>query len=548
MKLSGYSLHQTARVALSAALFLVSANAQEASSAPTEATYQPSRADFPNPERGFYADSYFNTEEEPTALDAAALVREKEAEGYQVSVIHRSYYLPDYREAETLPPDFLEQVASDLASAREAGVKLILRFAYRPDENREGSPVYRDPARATILQHLEDLEPVLQANEDVILYLDAGLIGAWGEWHSATPNNQDNDAGNDPDGPLMDELAGSPDPVGEGPGGDPQDPTYNLQNYDRKLPNAVTLEIIEKFLEVVPETRSVAIRYPLAKAALLEGEALAELTEPLTDETAYRNTLRARLGAVNDCFLASVDDFGTYYYGGIPELDTPEEVASQIVREKGYLSQDNLYVPMGGETCADEPYTDPAFGSFPEYAEHEFERMRWTTLNIDYNQGTRDALGDYLTGAKRRLGYRFELMSSSLPTAAEAGSDVSLTLTLTNSGYASPFNPRSLEVVFRGEDGTLTKRPIEVSREDGTDPRFWQPSKRQTVSLTVAAPETTGNFDVLLSFPDPLLPNVITSTLAGATLNRHYAIRLANQGVWEADTGLNRLAHTLTVR
>lgn len=534
---------------LTAALFSMCANAQRANAAaPVKATYQPSEADFPNPERGFYADSYFNTEDEPAPLDAAALVLQKEAEGYQVSIIHRSYYIPGYRDAQTLPPEFLALVSGDLASAREAGVKLILRFAYRPDENREGNPVYRDPSRATILRHLEDLEPVLRANEDVLVYLDAGLIGAWGEWHSATPNNRDSVASNDPDGPLMDELAGSPDPVGEGPGGDPQDPAYNLQNYDRKLPNALTLEIVEKFLEVVPETRSIAIRYPLAKAALLEGEALTELTEPLTDETAHQNTLRARLGAVNDCFLASVDDFGTYYYGGIPELDTPEEVAEQIVREKNYLSQDNLYVPMGGETCAEEPYTAPAFGSFPEYAEKEFEQMRWTTLNTDYNQGTLDALGDYLAVAKRRLGYRLELVSSSLPGAAEAGSDVTLTLTLTNSGYASPINPRNLEVVFRGEDDTLTTRPVETKREDGTDPRFWQPGRTQTVSVTVAAPEVAGDFEVLVNLPDPMLPNVVTSTLAEATLARNYAIRLANEGVWEADTGLNKLDHTLTVR
>lgn len=512
------------------------------------ARYEPSRADFPNPERGFYADSYFTTEEAPNALDAAALVREKEAAGFRVSLVHRSYYLPGYRGAGHLPQTFLDLVASDLASARRAGVKLILRFAYRPNANYEGEPVYRDPTRSAILQHLEDLAPVLRANEGVIAYVDAGLLGAWGEWHSATPNNRDDDPANDPDGPLMSELYGSPDPVGPGPAGNPDNPNYALLNWDRKLPNAITLEIVEKLLGVVPAARPVAIRYPLAKAVLLEGDAKAELTEPLTDATAYQDTLRARLGAVNDCFLASVDDFGTYYYGGVPGLETPAEVAAQIEREKDYLSRDNLYLPMGGETCADEPYTAPGFGTFPEYAEHELERLRWSTLNIDYNENTLSALGGYLGTVKRRLGYRFVLERSSLPETVGAGARVNLRLTLTNAGYASPFNPRGLEVVFRGEAGRLVRRTVRVDYRRNTDPRYWKPGETTTVDLPVAAPDEPGSYRVLLNLPDPLLPNVVSTTVAGTTLSRSYAVRLASEGVWEPTTGFNRLAHTLRVR
>ncbi len=542
---------RTSNLALSALLLVSTCAAQDdrqalrVSSTEAAATsYTPSDADFTNPERGFYADSYFNTEEDPNPLDAAALIQEKAAAGYQVSLIHRTYYLPAYRDLEHFPDDFLTLVGDDLASARAAGVKLILRFAYRPNANYEGEAVYRDPTRSTILQHLEDLKPVLQANAGVIAYVDAGLLGPWGEWHSATPNNRDENPGNDPDGPLMDELYGSPDPVGDAPGGDPEDPNYNLLNWDRKLPNAITKEIVEKLLEVVPEGRPIGIRYPSAKAALLEGEITADLTAPLDETTAYQDTPRARLSAMNDCFLASADDFGTYYYGGIPGLTSPEQIAAQIKREKDYLSRDNRYLPMGGETCADEPYTDPTFGSFPEYAKDELGRLHWTTLNSDYNENTLKALGNYLEAVKRDLGYRFVLENSSLSQTAATNEAIDLSFTVKNTGYASPFNPRGLEVVFRSADGTLTTRPLEVSRETNTDPRFWQPGETQNVTLTVPAPDAPGDFEVLLNLPDPLLPNVVTEA-EGA---EHYSIRLANEGVWEADTGLNRLAHTLSVR
>ena len=205
-------------------------------------------------------------------------------------------------------------------------------------------------------------------------------------------------------------------------------------------------------------------------------------------------------------------------------------------------------MPMGGETCADEPYTDLAFESFPAYAKRELGRMHWTTLNSDYNQGTLDALGDYIEEVKRRLGYRFVLQSSQLPKSAEAGSEVDLSFVLENVGYASPFNPRGLAVVFRGADGKLVSRPVKVERKENTDPRFWQPGETQNVKLTVAAPDTPGDFEVLLDLPDPLLPNVVSYKADGAAVSGHYSVRLANEGVWEADTGLNRLAHTLDVR
>ena len=52
---------------------------------------------------------------------------------------------------------------------------------------------------------------------------------------------------------------------------------------------------------------------------------------------------------------------------------------------------------------------------------------------------------------------------------------------------------------------------------------------------------------MLLNLPDPLLPNVVTYTQAGTEHRAYYAVRLANEGVWEPGTGFNRLGHTLTV-
>jgi hypothetical protein len=139
-------------------------------------------------------------------------------------------------------------VAQDLSAAREAGVRLILRFAYRPAENSE-TAAYCDPPLGRILAHLAQLGPILRARRDAIAYLEAGLIGPWGEWHSASP-----------EAALLDPLPG----YAEG-----AQPPCGRMNYDRKLPNRKTLEIVEAMLREVPG-RLVAVRFPMAKAKLLE--------------------------------------------------------------------------------------------------------------------------------------------------------------------------------------------------------------------------------------------------------------------------------------
>ena len=45
-----------------------------------------------------------------------------------------------------------------------------------------------------------------------------------------------------------------------------------------------------------------------------------------------------------------------------------------------------------------------------------------------------------------------------------------------------------------------------------------------------------GSYTLLLNLPDPLL-----------STRPEYSIRLANQGTWDAATGMNSLLHTLTV-
>lgn len=62
-------------------------------------------------------------------------------------------------------------------------VKCILRFAYT---NIMEEGVITDPSKTDVLKHISQLRPILTLNQDVILSMQAGLVGPWGEWHGST--------------------------------------------------------------------------------------------------------------------------------------------------------------------------------------------------------------------------------------------------------------------------------------------------------------------------------------------------------------------------
>jgi hypothetical protein len=111
-----------------------------------------------------------------------------------------------------------------------------------------------------------------------------------------------------------------------------------------------------------------------------------------------------------------------------------------------------------------------------------------------------------------------------------------MNLVLRNLGWAAPFNSRDVELILRHRASHALYRIKLVA-----DPRTWLPGQalkiRQSVKLPAGLP--TGAYDMLLNLPDP------APSLRGRPA---FAIRLANDGLWEDDTGFNRLNHVLEVR
>jgi Domain of unknown function (DUF4874) len=142
----------------------------------TTTTFSSTTADFANPERGFYgwAGNDFVTQYDAGSVQAAYAAGQRLA--------FAKVELDKYRSSD-LPDAWLTQLGNSFAEVRKAGMKVTLLFSY--DFSAGG----QDASAALIKRHIEQLRPILAANADLIPYMRAGFIGAWGEWHSSQSGN-----------------------------------------------------------------------------------------------------------------------------------------------------------------------------------------------------------------------------------------------------------------------------------------------------------------------------------------------------------------------
>lgn len=456
--------------------------AAPASAAPTRMiamsyAAQPLDSGFPNPERGFYDQDgplWLGTQRSPQSVATLRALRNQ-----GISML-RWYLLIDEFRASPIDADTLAYIQGQFANAREAGMKVIPRFAYNFPTG--GTYPYQDPdaPRDRVLAHIAQLEPLLREYADVIAFMEIGFVGAWGEWHSST---------------------------------------NNLVNFPEGI-NDNSRAIVARLLQALPPERMIAMRYTPYKQALYGDQ-------PLTEAQAFSGTAQARMGAHNDCFLASNTDWGTY-----PEDPTAREAL------KTYLNLDNRFLPQGGETCNAAQDAQPYIGC--ANALTELSRMRFSTLNIGYEENVLNGwrAGGCFNQIADRLGYRFRLTGAALSETTAAGGAFDIALTLVNDGFASPYNPRGLEIILRSTaNGALYRLSLQAQY----DPRRWLP-ENGTISISVQAglpgAMPAGRYEVLLNLPDPQ---------PALYARPEYAIRLANAGMWEAATGFNRLGISVDV-
>jgi hypothetical protein len=241
-------------------LFSFVMGCQLVSSSPEPATvthtYVASDASILNPERGFFT---------PYELPAPAGFSPIRAIGN--TLVRLNVRLDEWRETD-IPQDVLDGLQINFDDIGEAGIKAIVRFAYNQGSYPASEP---DASKSQILRHIEQLTPLLRKNTDVIAWMEAGFIGAWGEWHTSTNG--------------LDNLA------------------------DKR-------DILTALLAAIPN-RFVEVRYP------------ANIIEMFTSPA---EAAEARVAHHNDCFLSSDTDVGTYERDGIITIERDKAYLAELTR------------------------------------------------------------------------------------------------------------------------------------------------------------------------------------------------------------------------
>ncbi|MBI1290847.1 DUF4832 domain-containing protein [bacterium] len=424
--------------------------------------FTPSTATFRNPERGFYGFGELTAGTNFNSVRSAGL-----------TLCYAPLDLSAYRTV-AIPQSKLNDITAAFANMRAAGVKGIIRIVY----NQDSSGI--DTSLVWIEAHLQQLQPILAENIDMIAFYQAGVIGAWGEWHSSS-NGLDNPAG-----------------------------------------RAAVWSLLVQYL---PGCRSIGVRTP-TYVYELEGANL-----PLAEVDRFGSSGAARIAHHNDCWLSTTTDMGTY------------QSASDRNTWLGILENDTRFVPWGGETCPSFDTNDnplPGARATCTTAISELATLHGTYLNYYYHQPTLDQLAgeastEYpagcLTEISMRLGYRIELSAARVPDEIRPGQNFTVGVDLRNVGFAPVYNPRPSLLLLLDDSGALIEEYTSL-----IDLQTLLPSgSATTYAESFVAPSTlpAGPYRLALFFPDQ------DEDLRS---DSRYSIRLANVGLWNATTGRNTFA------
>lgn len=90
------------------------------------------------------------------------------------------FYLSGYNNTRIIPDEGMNVMQANFDLARKEKIKLLVRFAYQTQQETGKGEAPQD----IMMAHMKQLKPLLEKNKDVIHVVQAGFLGAWGEWHS----------------------------------------------------------------------------------------------------------------------------------------------------------------------------------------------------------------------------------------------------------------------------------------------------------------------------------------------------------------------------
>lgn len=438
-----------------------------------------STASIANPARGFH-NRMLTTENVATQYTERANFAQNIED--KLTVLRLVFDLAGYQQrsllnviaGQTAP---LTQLQNHFDQIRARGWKCAFRIWYTQSTAGDDAPLM------WALQHMQEMQATLVANADLIIAIEAGVVGAWGEWAYSANYGTTSSGAN----------------LG----------LTTQQWADRKA----VIDGLVTLAKALPYFRTVGIRTPIQHWNMYG-------STPLADANRFDNSTLARLGGFNDGFVANASDFSTY---------------QNRTTETNFWAQQTKYTCFSFESEYQAGYGTGAVAEAncaQLHATHGHNRYNTSTLAL-WGQvaGGNNDTGSYVT-IRNKLGYRLYLTSATLPTTLTTNGTANIKFTIVNEGYAAPvIKFRPLLVMRNTVSGAVYKTPIPV------DVRDWIPGT-YNVDVNVAVPNLPfGAYDLLLQFADEHVPNEAVVA---------YSVQLANTNLWEVATGFNKLNASAT--
>ncbi|MBJ7879227.1 DUF4874 domain-containing protein [Gelidibacter salicanalis] len=413
--------------------------------------------------------------------------KEMDATDGHVRLAQWYIYLSEFNDT-PLSQEALDAIQKCFDAFRNNGYKMLLRFTYQaPEAQAPYTNVI--PTASRILEHLDQLKPLIAANVDVIHVYQMGLIGAWGEWHSF---------GN----------------------------AYNQKDKDN---------LVTKVLEVLPPSRQTHMRLVSDRAAI------RSVSDAVKD---------TRIGFHNDFFgdrnTYAANSSG-YYGGNDYEIVKHKSHLLMIDGESGWSRDCNtedgciwqvselfdVYEIL--KQFLDHHYTSYSL-AHGYYANNAYwkrlllSKENLDALNIPYHpEYFNDNKGNLTNRTayefiRDHLGYRLYFKPGN-ESFSQNSNQLNYVIDIQNYGFSALHNPRQVHVVLLDVNDNIVTSDLSSS-----NPSTWQPyapgdenyaTLTHTISGSLMLPKdltTSTDYKIGIWLADPILKN-----------NKMYDIQLANR-------------------
>ncbi len=381
---------------------------------------------------------------------------------------------------------------------RIAGVKVIPKFSYTWPNGGDDT----DLSLADTQQHVGQLEQLLDDHEDIIMWLDTGLVGRFGEWHNSD--------------------------------------TFPTVSATRKV---LVDDILTRFNGLL------TLRYPADKLNMYADDVVNDdPAQVITALTKFDGSDFSRIGYHQDSFLTGLDGDGTFFspFGGSRPLDlspahdlsggNPPTPSAQAQWFIDHMTEDTKYAPFKGEmagTARSDALSDRLVTFDAPTFHLDVLRSDLPSQQASLDRWT--ATGD-LGVINRKLGYRFELTQAEFDNAVVIGGQMNVRVNFKNDGWSRLNNERPVFVTLN--DGTFRADMLLTA----IDSRDWGPGDSIVIDENVILPGDipAGTYDISIWMPDKFVslrePNVSASAAAS------FSVRFAGTpDPWDVTRGYNIL-------